>query len=80
MLGVVENPLLAATSGLAAGIAGKGSTCGLVSGGALGIALAYDQHMFTADTDAERAIVQLVRDYVEWFEVSYGSTRCDELS
>ena len=80
MLGVVEDPLLAATSGLAAGVAGKGSSCGLVSGGALGIALAYDQHMFAADTDAERTIVQLVRDYVEWFEVSYGSTRCDELS
>jgi len=61
MIGVVGNPLLAATSGLAAGVAGKGSSCGLVSGGALGIALAYDQHMFAADTDAERAIVKLAR-------------------
>lgn len=80
MLGVVGDPLLAATSGLAAGVAGMGSSCGLVSGGALGIALAYDQHMLQAGTDSERAIVELVRDYVEWCEVSYGSTRCDGLS
>ena len=43
MIGRRENRMLKAFTGLKGGIVASGSTCGIVTGGALGIALMYDE-------------------------------------
>jgi hypothetical protein len=42
MIGRREDRLLQASAGLEGGIVASGSTCGVVSGGALGLALMHD--------------------------------------
>lgn len=61
---------------LAGGALNEGSTCGVVSGGCLAIALARGGELSSGgDADAEEVYREL-RDYTRWFEKSFGSTLC----
>ena len=75
-----EDTLLKAIAGLEGGIVSSGSTCGVVSGGALGLALMHDEALQKNGIEAEVGLISLVRDYVKWFNDNYGTTLCKERS
>ena len=80
MIGRREDRLLKASTGLEGGIVASGSTCGVVSGGALGLALMHDTILQESGIAAETGVLSLVGEYVRWFEESFGSSFCRERS
>ena len=80
MIGRREDRLLQASAGLEGGIVASGSTCGVVSGGALGLALMHDHLLKERGIAAEAGVLSLIGEYVRWFEESYGSSFCRERS
>ena len=72
--------MLQASAGLEGGIVASGSTCGVVSGGALGLALMHDNLLKERGIAAEAGVLSLIGEYVRWFEESYGSSFCRERS
>ncbi|MGP8154279.1 MAG: C-GCAxxG-C-C family protein [Smithella sp.] len=80
MIGRREDRLLKASTGLEGGIVASGSTCGVVSGGALGLALMQDTMLQERGIAAEAGVLSLVGEYVRWFEESFGSSFCRERS
>ena len=80
MIGRREDRLLQASAGLEGGIVASGSTCGVVSGGALGLALMHDNLLKERGIAAEAGVLSLIGEYVRWFEESYGSSFCRERS
>lgn len=73
-----EDLLLRSITGLAGGPVGSGSTCGVVVGGALGLALLHDKELQEDDIETEVALLSLVGDYSEWFKDNFGTTLCRE--
>lgn len=80
MIGRREDRLLQASSGLEGGIVASGSSCGVVSGGALGLALMHDNLLKERGIAAEVGVLSLIGEYVRWFKESYGSSFCRERS
>jgi len=80
MIGRREDRVLKASTGLEGGIVASGSTCGVVSGGALGLALMHDTILQERGIDAEAGVLSLIGEYVRWFEKSFGSSFCRERS
>lgn len=76
MIGRQENVLLKAVTGLEGGLVASGSTCGVVTGGALGLALAHDNELQKKGMIAEAEVLSLVGKYFRWFEESFGSSFC----
>lgn len=72
--------MLKAFTGLEGGIVASGSTCGVVSGGALGLALMHDNLLKERGIAAEAGVLSLIGEYVRWFEESFGSSFCRERS
>ena len=56
----------------------RGSTCGVVSGGALGIALMRHESIGAGGENAQRAIMQEARAYVDWFHDNFSTQYCRE--
>jgi len=75
-----EDTLLKAITGLEGGIVSSGSTCGVVSGGALGLALMHDEALQKNGIEAEVGLISLAGQYVKWFRDEYGTTLCRERS
>ncbi|MBI5844721.1 MAG: C_GCAxxG_C_C family protein [Deltaproteobacteria bacterium] len=75
-MGKPENILLKAATGLEGGLVASGSTCGVVSGGSLGLALALDEAVTAAGGRGEAALINMAGDYARWFAGTYGSTAC----
>jgi len=78
MTGKQEDMVLRSVTGLEGGLVACGSTCGVVTGGALGIAL-----MRMKDVDGEKeaeqqAVMIEAREYVEWFHKNFRTTLCRE--
>jgi hypothetical protein len=73
-----EDGVLTSVAGLVAGV--KGSTCGVVSGGALGIALLHKDEIQANDTGREVGMLSLASDFVNWFDKTYGTTHCSKRS
>lgn len=80
MIGRREDWLLKASAGLEGGIVASGSTCGVVSGGALGLALMHNIMLQERGIAAEVGVLSLIGEYVRWFEESFGSSFCRERS
>jgi hypothetical protein len=80
MISRQEDALIKASSGLEGGVVSAGSTCGVVSGGALSLALMHDEELREGGLDAEVALLSVVGDYVDWFSKRYGSAACRERS
>lgn len=78
MAGIREDLALKGTTGLEGGLVARGSTCGVVTGGSLGIALARIGEIETEGEAARRRVMEEVRDYVQWFGSSFGTTLCRE--
>lgn len=67
-----------AATGLEGGCVANGSTCGIASGGALGIALMNDHHLQNNGSCAEAAVLKSVGSYMDWFHDTYSTTQCRE--
>lgn len=80
MLDRREDTVLTSVAGLTGGIVGRGSSCGVVSGGALGIGLMHDETLQKNGSETEAAVVSLAGDYSKWFSDTYGTTLCSERS
>jgi hypothetical protein len=71
-----DDILLKAGTGLEGGVVASGSTCGVVTGGALGLGLMYDDELKKKGDCAEVALLSMVGDYVRWFEQNYKTSLC----
>lgn len=80
MIARKEDTMLKAIAGLEGGVVASGSTCGVVSGGALGLALMHDEALQKNGIEAEAGVISIISDYVKWFNDSYGTTLCRERS
>jgi C_GCAxxG_C_C family probable redox protein len=80
MTGKREDRVLQAVTGLEGGVVACGSTCGVVTGGALGLALMYDNVLKEKGVAAEMAVMSSIEEYIKWFEDNYGSSLCRERS
>jgi len=78
MAGRKEDMALRGATGLEGGLVARGSTCGVVTGGSLGMALARIDEIEAGGEAAQRMIMEEVRDYVHWFRDSFGTTLCRE--
>ncbi len=78
MTGLQDNGLIKAVTGLEGGCVACGSTCGVVSGGALGLALNHESEITAKGLPAEKKVLRQVGEYVDWFDKAYGSTICRE--
>ena len=63
---------------LAGGASDEGSTCGVVSGGCLSIALGFLGDMIDSEVSKGEALYDRMREYTTWFEERFGSTLCRE--
>lgn len=75
-----EDRALKAVTGLEGGVVACGSTCGVLTGGSLGLALRYDNALQERGVPAEAAVLSLTGEYVSWFEEKFGSSLCRERS
>ncbi|MBW1988164.1 MAG: C_GCAxxG_C_C family protein [Deltaproteobacteria bacterium] len=76
MTGQKNDRVLKAATGLEGGVAASGSTCGVVSGGCLGLALFHRRALRRGGPAANRAVAERVHAYARFFEDAYGTTRC----
>ncbi len=79
-LGVSERTAVTAGCPLEGGGASEGSTCGVVSGGCMAIALAHLADILGGEAGKGEALYDRLREYTTWFEESFGSTLCRERS
>jgi hypothetical protein len=75
-----EDRVLKAFTGLEGGIVSSSSTCGMVTGGALGLALMHDNVLLDRGIAAESGVLSLIGEYIRWFKESFGSSFCRERS
>ena len=80
MIGKPEEKLLKSVTGLEGGVVASGSTCGVVSGGAIGLALSHYDEIMEKGIPAQAGILALVSEYVKWFEDNFGTSFCKERS
>ena len=73
-----DDILLKAATGLEGGCVANGSTCGIATGGALSIALMVDQGLQKGEAFPERAVLESVGGYLDWFKREHGTTQCRE--
>jgi hypothetical protein len=78
MLDRREDAVLTSVAGLLGGIVCRGSSCGVVSGGALGIGLMYDEALQKNGSETEASVVSIASNYVKWFSDTYGTSLCRE--
>jgi C_GCAxxG_C_C family probable redox protein len=78
MIGKPENKLLKSITGLEGGVVATGSTCGVVSGGAIGLALSHYDEIMEKGIPAQAGLLALVGEYAKWFGENYGSSLCKE--
>ena len=75
---MTETASLQAACPLAGGAVDEGSTCGVVSGGCLAIALGHLGDLADGDAGKGKALYDRMREYTSWFEERFGSTLCRE--
>jgi len=76
MLDRPNDRMLKAFTGLEGGVVARGSTCGVVTAGAAGLALRHLDLLMMDNPAAEAGVMSLVRDYTRWFETRYGTCLC----
>jgi len=80
MIGKPEDKLLKSFTGLEGGVVATGSTCGVVSSGAMGLALSHHDEISEKGIPAQAGLLALVGEYVKWFEDNFGTSFCRERS
>jgi C_GCAxxG_C_C family probable redox protein len=78
MISKKENTMLKAVTGLEGGVVASGSTCGVVTGGAFGLALLHEKDLTERNGHAQMTVIGKAREYVEWFDSEFGTTLCRE--
>lgn len=78
MIGRQEDQILKAVTGFEGGVVASGSTCGVVTSGALALALMHQDDIYKGGGSAEKAVLERVSDYIEWFRNTYGTVLCRE--
>jgi C_GCAxxG_C_C family probable redox protein len=75
----IDDTLVKAATNFEGGVVGCGSTCGVVSGGILGIGAVLSSRSSPEGPGArEQEIHHLSRHYLKWFENRFGTTLCRE--
>ena len=72
--------MLKSATGLEGGVVATGSTCGVISGGAIGLALSHYDEIMEKGIPAQAGLLALVGEYAKWFGENYGSSLCRERS
>ena len=80
MIDKPNSQVLKAYTGLDGGVVGSGSTCGVVSGGAMGLAISHYDELMINGLPAQVGILSLIGDYVKWFENNFNSAICKDRS
>jgi len=78
MRGLPDHALIKAVTGLEGGCVACGSTCGIVSAGALSLALSQEAEILAGGRAVEDKILALSGDFVRWFAAAYGTSICRE--
>jgi hypothetical protein len=79
MNGIEDDELVMSLTGLAGGVLNNGSTCGVVIGSAVGIAMLRDRELAGQWTlEDEIQLLQEVREQVNWFESRFNTSLCRE--
>lgn len=78
MLGRPNDRMLKAFTGLEGGLVASGSSCGVVTAGAVSLALMHLEALAENRAVAESGVMSLARDYTRWFGRQYGSCLCRE--
>jgi C_GCAxxG_C_C family probable redox protein len=78
MTGRPDNALIKAATGLEGGCVACGSTCGVVTGAALGLALEHEAQAGAFNNEAAQETMAAVNDFVRWFQAVYGTALCRE--
>lgn len=76
---IKDDSLIMALTGLAGGMVNNGSTCGVVIGSGISLAMLRDKELAGKWTDWD--VVQLlkeIKEHVNWFEGKYGTSLCRE--
>jgi len=73
-----DDNILKAVTGLEGGCVAGGSTCGVVTGGALGIAMMHERTLKAGNINDKKHVMKLAAEYVQWFNDTYGSSLCRE--
>jgi C_GCAxxG_C_C family probable redox protein len=73
-----DDTLLKSVTGLEGGCVANGSTCGIASGGALGIALKFEPYLQQGDPQMEAVAINAAGQYLDWFRATHGTTQCWE--
>ena len=77
--GIEDDELVMSLTGLAGGVLNNGSTCGVVIGGAVSIAMLRDKELAGQWTLADEIqLLQEVREQVNWFESRFNTSLCRE--
>jgi hypothetical protein len=76
MIGRQEDMALRSATGLEGGLVACGSTCGVVTGGALGIALMRIDELDRGGEAARLAVMKEAGEYVDWFRKGFKTTLC----
>jgi len=76
MTGHREDRVLKAATGLEGGVVATGSTCGVVTAGAIGLALIHSNRLETGEAAEAAGVLDLAGQYVRWFDEKYGSSLC----
>jgi hypothetical protein len=74
--GIGDRGTVKAALPLEGGGLNHGSTCGVVSGGCLAIALVNEEGLAAGDKLLLEETYSLLKDYTGWFEQRFGSTLC----
>jgi hypothetical protein len=77
-LKATDRDVLLFASPLEGGGAGSGSTCGVVSGGCLAIALGHLGDVLEPEQGKAESLYRRLKDYTVWFRDGFGTTLCRE--
>lgn len=72
-----DDEVLRASTGLEGGCVAAGSTCGVATGGALGIGFIFDEALKSGN-GAASAVLGLVGDFMDRFNERHGNSECRE--
>ncbi len=75
-----DDAMLKACTGLEGGVVAAGSTCGVVSAGVLCLACDAEPDLLQGGSAAEKEVMERAARLVHWFEDTYGSSLCRDLT
>jgi hypothetical protein len=74
-----DDRILKAVTGLEGGVVASGSTCGVLTGGAIALSQMYENAL-GGDASTKALLLSQVARYVDWFGLNFKTTLCRERS